>query len=133
MMVCLMCGLAEELWASQRSSTSKVSLTTATSLGPAHQRISSYGQHQHGSLDHLFDVCPLTLERQAVIGGVSLFGGRGSVRSIVLVALIIGSLDKGQSLKSQETHIKYIVEGAELVLAVNPDALESRAQARSGR
>lgn len=68
----------------------------------------------------------------AVIGGVSLFGGRGSAWSIVLGALIIGSVDNGLDLKSQGTDIKEMVEGAVLVLAVTVDALARRAQARSG-
>jgi D-xylose transport system permease protein len=69
----------------------------------------------------------------AVIGGVSLFGGRGSVWSIVLGALIIGSLDNGLDLKSQGTDVKDMIEGLVLVLAVIVDALVRRAQTRSGR
>ncbi len=69
----------------------------------------------------------------AVIGGVSLFGGRGSVWSILLGALIIGSLENGLDLKSQGTEIKDMTEGAVLVIAVVVDALVRRAQARSGR
>jgi D-xylose transport system permease protein len=69
----------------------------------------------------------------AVIGGVSLFGGRGSVWSIVLGALIIGSLDNGLDLKSQGTEVKDMIEGLVLVLAVIVDALVRRAQTRSGR
>src|SRR6266536_872612 len=69
----------------------------------------------------------------AVIGGVSLFGGRGSVWSILLGALIIGSLENGLDLKSQGTEIKDMTEGAVLALAVIVDALVRRAQARSGR
>lgn len=69
----------------------------------------------------------------AVIGGVSLFGGRGSVWSIVLGVLIIGSLENGLDLKSQGSDVKQMIEGAVLVLAVTVDALVRRAQARSGR
>ncbi|MBV9713156.1 MAG: inner-membrane translocator [Ktedonobacteraceae bacterium] len=69
----------------------------------------------------------------AVIGGVSLFGGRGSVWSILLGALIIGSLENGLDLKSQGTEVKDMIEGVVLVLAVIVDALVRRAQARSGR
>lgn len=69
----------------------------------------------------------------AVIGGVSLFGGRGSVWSILLGALIIGSLENGLDLRSQPTEVKLMVEGAVLLLAVTIDALVRRAQARSGR
>lgn len=69
----------------------------------------------------------------AVIGGVSLFGGRGSVWSVILGALIIGSLENGLDLKSQGTDVKQMVEGIVLVLAVTADALIRRAQARRGR
>ena len=69
----------------------------------------------------------------AVIGGVSLFGGVGSVWSIVLGALIIGSLENGLDLKSQTTDVKQMVEGAVLLIAVTVDAVVRRVQARSGR
>lgn len=69
----------------------------------------------------------------AVIGGVSLFGGRGSVWAIVLGMLVIGALENGLSLKSQGTDLQNMVEGAVLLLAVAADALIRRAQARSGR
>jgi len=69
----------------------------------------------------------------AVIGGVSLFGGRGSAWAIVLGVLIIGSLQNGLTLQSRGTDIQDIVEGAVLVLAVTADALIRRAQSRTGR
>ncbi|GCE16674.1 sugar ABC transporter permease [Dictyobacter kobayashii] len=69
----------------------------------------------------------------AVIGGVSLFGGRGSVWSILLGALIIGSLENGLDLNNQPVEVKQMIEGAVLVLAVTSDALIRRAQMRSGR
>lgn len=71
----------------------------------------------------------------AVIGGVSLFGGRGSVWAIVLGVLIIQSIDNGLTLQSQSTAIQQMVEGTVLVLAVISDALIRRAQSssRSGR
>ncbi len=69
----------------------------------------------------------------AVIGGVSLFGGRGSVWSIVLGVLIIGSLENGLTLKSQPVNVKEMIEGAVLAIAVTVDAILRRLQARSGR
>lgn len=68
----------------------------------------------------------------AVIGGVSLFGGRGSVWAIVLGVLIIQALENGLTLQSQGADIQEMVEGVVLVLAVVIDALIRRAQARSG-
>lgn len=67
----------------------------------------------------------------AVIGGVSLFGGKGSVWAVVLGMLIVEALDNGLSLLGQTTDVKQMVEGAVLILAVTADALIRRAQARS--
>jgi D-xylose transport system permease protein len=69
----------------------------------------------------------------AVIGGVSLFGGRGSVWAVVLGALIIGSLVNGLALLSQGTDVSEMVEGVVLLIAVSVDALVRRAQQRTGR
>jgi D-xylose transport system permease protein len=69
----------------------------------------------------------------AVIGGVSLFGGRGSVWAIVLGGLIIGSLVNGLALLNQGTDVAEMVEGVVLLLAVTVDAVARRLQARSGR
>jgi D-xylose transport system permease protein len=71
----------------------------------------------------------------AVIGGVSLFGGKGSVWAVVLGTLIIGSLDNGLSLRSQGQDVREIVEGSVLLLAVTVDAVIRRIQAasKSGR
>lgn len=69
----------------------------------------------------------------AVIGGVSLFGGRGSVWAIVLGVLIIGSLENGLALKSIGTDVSQMVEGGVLLIAVTVDAVIRRAQMRTGR
>ncbi len=69
----------------------------------------------------------------AVIGGVSLFGGRGSVWAVVLGAMVIGSLENGLDLLNQGQEIKSIVEGSVLVLAVTVDAVIRRANAVQGR
>ena len=69
----------------------------------------------------------------AVIGGVSLFGGKGSVWTIVLGILIIGSLANGLALLNLGADIVAIVEGLVLLVAVTVDALIRRAQARTGR
>lgn len=67
----------------------------------------------------------------AVIGGVSLFGGKGSVWAIVLGGLIVQSLLNGLTLQSQTTAVQEMVEGVVLIIAVIVDALIRRAQARS--
>ncbi len=62
----------------------------------------------------------------AVIGGASLFGGRGSVWAALLGALLIGSITNGLSLLGAATEIKYLVQGLILVLAVTADGLIAR-------
>jgi D-xylose transport system permease protein len=69
----------------------------------------------------------------AVIGGVSLFGGKGSVWSIVLGILIIGSLENGLALESIPADRVLWIEGGVLLLAVTVDAILRRLQARTGR
>jgi D-xylose transport system permease protein len=63
----------------------------------------------------------------AVIGGVSLFGGKGSVWAVILGALVIGSLDNGLDLLNQDQGIKNMVQGGVLLLAVTADAVVRRA------
>lgn len=65
----------------------------------------------------------------AVIGGVSLFGGRGSVWAVVLGSLIIGSLENGLDLLGQGQDIKLMVEGVVLIIAVTADAITRRRNA----
>ena len=59
----------------------------------------------------------------AVIGGTSLFGGRGSVWNAILGALVIGSLGNGLDLSGASAADKLMVSGAILLLAVAIDAL----------
>src|SRR5439155_689038 len=54
----------------------------------------------------------------AVIGGVSLFGGRGTVWAIILGSLIIISLSNGLALQSRGTDVQFMIQGAVLLLAV---------------
>ena len=71
---------------------------------------------------------PLLLEAigAAVIGGTSLFGGRGSVWNAVLGALVIGSLGNGLDLSGASAADKLMVSGAILLLAVAFDAATRR-------
>lgn len=62
----------------------------------------------------------------AVIGGVSLFGGRGSVWAVVLGSLVIGSLANGLALLGQSSDVVYMVEGVVLLIAVTADAVARR-------
>jgi D-xylose transport system permease protein len=69
----------------------------------------------------------------AVIGGTSLFGGRGRVWAALLGALVIGSVSNGLDLVGQPADVKYIVEGAILLLAVTIDAYSRRRLTVTGR
>lgn len=66
----------------------------------------------------------------AVIGGVSLFGGRGSVWAALTGALVMGSVSNGMLLINASTQTRLEVQGAILTLAVILDALLSRRAAR---
>ena len=69
----------------------------------------------------------------AVIGGTSLFGGRGHVKSALLGALVMISIDNGLGLLGLSSGTKFVVTGGVLLLAVTVDSVSRRAQASSGR
>ncbi len=67
----------------------------------------------------------------AVIGGTSLFGGRGQIYNALLGALVIGSVENGLDLLGQPSSVKDIATGVILVAAVSIDAISRRrSQAR---
>jgi D-xylose transport system permease protein len=68
-----------------------------------------------------------------VIAGTSLFGGRGSVWSALLGALVIGSISNGMDLLALQSSVKYMVTGGVLLAAVIVDAIARRQRAASGR
>ncbi|WP_052460313.1 sugar ABC transporter permease [Microbacterium gorillae] len=69
----------------------------------------------------------------AVIGGTSLFGGRGRIYHAVLGALVVGSVENGLDLLGQPAAIQNIATGLILALAVTVDALgRRRDQTRGG-
>ena len=69
----------------------------------------------------------------AVIGGTSLFGGRGTAWSALLGALVIGSISNGMDLKALDSDVKFMVTGAVLLIAVTVDATSRRGRQSSGR
>jgi D-xylose transport system permease protein len=69
----------------------------------------------------------------AVIGGTSLFGGRGTAWSALLGALVIGSIANGMDLIGQESDIKFMVTGAVLLVAASIDAVSRRGRLAAGR
>ncbi len=69
----------------------------------------------------------------AVIGGTSLFGGRGKVSSALKGALVIASVESGMGLLGYPSDRKFIVTGFILLLAVTIDSGTRRARQSSGR
>jgi D-xylose transport system permease protein len=69
----------------------------------------------------------------AVIGGTSLFGGRGSARSAILGALVIAGIDNGLGLLGLGSGQKFVVTGLVLLTAVAVDSLSRRGRTQSGR
>ncbi len=68
----------------------------------------------------------------AVIGGTSLFGGRGKIWTAVLGALIITGVENGMDLLGLSAGDKFIATGFVLLLAVIVDALSRRSQKQAG-
>ncbi|MGW4161897.1 sugar ABC transporter permease [Streptomyces sp. NPDC004788] len=69
----------------------------------------------------------------AVIGGTSLFGGRGSVWSALLGALVIGSIQSGMNIMGVSNAVQFMITGAVLLAAVVVDSLSRRSQKAAGR
>ena len=69
----------------------------------------------------------------AVIGGVSLFGGRGKVSGALFGGLIIGMISNGTDLVGSADWVKYVTTGAILLAAVTLDTVARRRQAAAGR
>lgn len=68
----------------------------------------------------------------AVIGGTSLFGGRGRVRDAVLGGLVVAIIANGLGLLGTEAYLNFIITGAVLLLAASVDALARRRAAATG-
>jgi D-xylose transport system permease protein len=68
-----------------------------------------------------------------VIGGTSLFGGRGNVKSAVLGALVIASIDNGLGLLGLSAGTKFVITAGVLLLAVTVDSVARKGRESSGR
>ena len=62
----------------------------------------------------------------AVIGGVSLFGGRGKVHNAILGGLVIAVIANGLPLVTSKAGIQFVVTGLVLLLAASVDAISRR-------
>ncbi len=69
----------------------------------------------------------------AVIGGTSLFGGRGTVWAALTGALVIGSISNGMDLLALPASIKFMVTGGVLLAAVTVDAVARQGRQSAGR
>ena len=69
----------------------------------------------------------------AVIGGTSLFGGRGSAFSALVGIVVIQSISSGLTLLNLDSSVQFMVTGVVLVLAVIVDSLSRRTRAATGR
>lgn len=75
----------------------------------------------------------LTAIAAAVIGGTSLFGGRGSAYSAMLGILVLQSIQSGLNVIGVGSPVRYMITGGVLLLAVAIDSVARRARSSSGR
>ncbi len=69
----------------------------------------------------------------AVIGGTSLFGGRGSAYSALLGIIVIQSISSGLTLLDLSSSLRYMITGAVLAIAVIVDSLARQSRVSHGR
>ena len=62
----------------------------------------------------------------AVIGGTSLFGGKGKLRDAILGGLVVSVIDNGMGLLGYAAGIKYIVTGFVLLISAGVDAISRK-------
>jgi D-xylose transport system permease protein len=68
----------------------------------------------------------------AVIGGTSLFGGRGKARDAVIGGMVIATITNGLGLLNQASYINFYVTGSVLLLAASVDAITRRRRSATG-
>ena len=68
----------------------------------------------------------------AVIGGTSLFGGRGRAMDAVVGGLVIATIPNGLGLLNQASYINFLVTGGVLLLAASVDAISRRRRSSAG-
>ena len=69
----------------------------------------------------------------AVIGGTSLFGGRGNAYSALLGIIVIQSIASGLTLLDLSSSLRYMITGGVLAIAVIVDSLARRSRVSHGR
>jgi len=68
----------------------------------------------------------------AVIGGTSLFGGKGKAVDAVIGGVVIATIANGLGLLNQSSYINFIVTGGVLLLAASVDAVSRRRRSAAG-
>jgi D-xylose transport system permease protein len=90
-------------------------------------RLSSVDTNTGGGTTLLYSIAAV------VIGGTSLFGGRGAIKSAVLGAIVIAMIDNGLGLLNVTAGTKFIVTGLVLLAAVTLDSITRRGREATGR
>ena len=90
-------------------------------------RLSSVDTNTGGGTILLYSIAAV------VIGGTSLFGGRGAIKSAVLGAIVIAMIDNGLGLLNVTAGTKFIVTGLVLLAAVTLDSISRRGREATGR
>jgi D-xylose transport system permease protein len=75
----------------------------------------------------------LTAIAAAVIGGTSLFGGRGSAYAAMLGILVLQAIRSGLNIINVDSDVRFMVTGLVLLLAVAIDSVSRRVRSSSGR
>ncbi|WP_326824154.1 sugar ABC transporter permease [Streptosporangium sp. NBC_01756] len=68
----------------------------------------------------------------AVIGGTSLFGGKGRVLDAILGGTVVAIIENGMGLMGYSSGVKFMVTGSVLLLAAGVDALSRKRAAATG-
>jgi D-xylose transport system permease protein len=67
-----------------------------------------------------------------VIGGTSLFGGKGRALDAVLGGVVIATIANGLGLLNQAAYINFLVTGTVLLLAAGVDSVSRRRRSAAG-
>lgn len=68
----------------------------------------------------------------AVIGGTSLFGGKGRALDAVIGGVVVATIANGLGLLNQSSYINFLVTGGVLLLAASVDAISRRRRSTTG-
>ncbi|AMO59346.1 inner-membrane translocator [Mycolicibacterium phlei] len=68
----------------------------------------------------------------AVIGGTSLFGGKGRAIDAVIGGVVVATIANGLGLLNQSSYINFLVTGGVLLLAASVDAVSRRRRSSAG-